>query len=288
MSNSDTPFQAQGALPPDLDALSHKLVEARLQAQALSQYPGELPATLADAYRVQSASIARWPDAVQGWKVGMVPAPFRERLDADRLCGPIFSQSVFMAASGAALSMPIYVGGFAAVEAEFVFRLAHSVAPGQVADNDNAAAEAVSGLHVGVEIASSPMAAVNRLGPVCVVTDFGNNAGLIVGPSIANWRAARADDLKVSVAVDGQTVGSASAAAIEGGLLRALRFLLNVAGQRGITLPEGTYVSCGAVTGIHEVTTTSASVVDFGEHGVFDVAFEALAPRPPAQTLAQR
>ncbi len=46
----------------------------------------------------------------------------------------------------------------------------------------------VSGLHVGIEAAGSPLAAINELGPTVVVSDFGNNAGLLLGPAIPDWR----------------------------------------------------------------------------------------------------
>ncbi|MEL7298507.1 MAG: 2-keto-4-pentenoate hydratase [Pseudomonadota bacterium] len=278
MSIVDQNAAPAATLSQALDAVSQRLVTARLDATPLDAFPGDVPITLDDAYAVQSASIARWPDAVAGWKVGMVPAEFRDQLGEDRLCGPIYQRSVFDIGAGDARSMEIYEGGFAAVEAEFVFRLSETVEPIATARTDQELLALVSGLHVGVEIASSPMADVNRLGPCCVVSDFGNNAGLLVGPEVPGWHSVAPEALSVSVSVDGEVVGSASAAAIEGGLLQALRFLIDRSARRGLTLPAGTCVSCGAVTGIHDVTTASSSIVDFGEYGVFDVGFEARQP----------
>lgn len=210
----------------------------------------------------------------------MVPAALRQKLGAERLSGPIFKTSVFDIAPGSFMSMPIYSGGFAAVEAEFVLRLAATVPPVAKDYSEEELIELVAALHVGAEIASSPLADVNRLGPCCVVSDFGNNAGLLVGPGVADWNDLSPDSLTARVIVDGQVVGTATASAIEGGLLRALDFLLKLSAARGLTLPEGTYVSCGAVTGIHDVTTTSRSTVDFGPFGAFDVGFESMTPRP--------
>ena len=45
----------------------------------------------------------------------------------------------------------------------------------------------VAGAYCGAEIGSSPMAVVNERGPTSIVSDFGNNAGVIVGPEIADW-----------------------------------------------------------------------------------------------------
>ena len=173
----------------ELDEISKRLVAARSNAEALHEFPGELPATLADAYAVQSASIARWPDEIMGWKVGMVPGEFRSSLQAERLAGPIFKSSIFEAEAGSSNRMHIYSGGFAAVEAEFVLKLATTIQPVEREYSDEELVDLVADLHVAAEIASSPMAFVNKLGPCCVVSDFGNNAGLLVGPSVPEWRS---------------------------------------------------------------------------------------------------
>ena len=275
LKNSTTHAQP---LPRDLDEVSQRLVRARAGGEALPGFPGNLPDRLDEAYAVQSASIARWPQAIAGWKVGMVPSTFRAALGDDRLCGPIFRPSVHDIEPGGSISMPIYRGGFAAVEAEFAFRLGVAIEPVVRDYSDSDLVDRIAALHVSAEIASSPMADINRLGPCCVVCDFGNNAGLVVGPNIPDWHALPANTLLATVTVDGTVVGQASADSIEGGLLQALRFLITLSARRGLTLPEGTYVSCGAVTGIHDVTTDSQARVDFGPYGAFDVAFEPVRP----------
>ena len=107
--------------------ISERLVAARAGAEALPDFPGLLPETLKDAYVIQSASLQRWPDKIAGWKVGMVPEAYREALAAQRLAGPIFSSSIFRIEPNSTKTMPIYRGGFAAVEAEFVLRLATTI-----------------------------------------------------------------------------------------------------------------------------------------------------------------
>lgn len=261
-----------------LDAISERLVAARAGAEALGEFPGSLPDTLEDAYAVQSASITRWPDKIAGWKVGMVPASFRPQLAAERLSGPIFKSSVFGIEPGSTATMPIFSGGFAAVEAEFVLRVGASVPPVARDYSDDELAELVSAVHVGAEIASSPMAAINKLGPCCVVSDFGNNAGLLVGPRVPNWNTLPPSELTAAVSLDGEVVGTANASAIEGGLLQVLRYLIDICARRGLTIAEGTLVSSGALTGIHEVTVGTKAFVDFGAFGSFNVEFESMRP----------
>ncbi len=269
-----------GELPPELDVISQRLVTARARSEALSDFPGALPETLDLAYAVQTASIARWPDEIAGWKVGLIPEPYRVPLSAQRLAGPIFRSSIFTIKRRSTTTMPIFEGGFAAVEAEFVLKVAEDIQPTLREFSDEELEQLVSDVHVGVEIASSPMAAVNDLGPCCVVSDFGNNAGLLVGPAIPDWSALPPEALTACVSVDGAVVGRANATSIEGGLLQVLRYLIALCGRRGIVLNKGALISTGALTGIHDVTVNSKAEVDFGPFGCFDVQFQAMPPTP--------
>ena len=240
-------------------------------------FPGAVPDTMAQAYAIQAASIARWPDSVAGWKVGMLSPQDQGRYSAERLAGPIFQSQVHEVSTGSRIAMPIYVGGFAAVEAEFVFKLAQTIKPSDRQLSDAVLAGLVAGLHIGAEIASSPMAEINNFGPTVVAADFGNNAGLLLGPEIPNWQSVKPAELPARVFVDGDVVGEASAAAIPGGPIAALRFAVTLAANRGLELPAGTLVSTGASTGIHDVETTSESRVEFGGYGWFEVTFEPMS-----------
>ncbi len=262
-------------LSRELDAISRRLVAARMAAEALPDFPGALPDSLDDAYAIQTASITRWGDTVAGWKIGMIPADHRLLVGDERLAGPIFKSSIVRIESGATRTMPIYEGGFAAVEAEFVLELGCAIHPSGTEYSDADLIDLVSSLYVGVEIASSPMAAINLLGPTCVVSDFGNNAGLLLGPAVADWKSRDLDSMTAKVMIDGAVVGDATANAIPGGPLAALRFLLGFAAARSIELPEGTLISTGAATGIHDVSVSSAARVDFSSFGWFNVMFES-------------
>ncbi|MBT8100943.1 MAG: 2-keto-4-pentenoate hydratase, partial [Gammaproteobacteria bacterium] len=184
---------------------------------------------------------------------------------------------VHIVSVGSKTAMPIFAGGFAAIEAEFVFRLGQSVEPSEREWSDEELAGLVAGLHIGAEIASSPMAEINNLGPTVVASDFGNNAGLLLGPEIPNWQSLRPADLPSKVLIDGDVVGDASAAAVPGGPIAALRFTVTLSADRGLALPAGTLISTGASTGIHDVEAGSQSRVEFGDYGWFDVTFEPMS-----------
>ena len=174
--------------------------------------------------------------------------------------------------------MPVYAGGFAAVEAEFVLQLGVSVMPTEKDYSEEELINLVSGWYCGAEIASSPMAVVNERGATSIISDFGNNAGVLVGPQIADWQTRPLDAMPAKVIVDHEIVGETTAAAVPGGPLQALRFLIELCATRGIELPAGTLVSSGAVTGVHDVKMDSIARVEFGPFGSFEVTFEPIQP----------
>ena len=256
-------------------------VGARLTGRALADFPGTIPATLAAGYAVQDAAIARWPDRIGGWKVGYIAPAQRDVSGDDRLVGPIFSRAIWPSMPGQPARFPVFVGGFAAVEAEYIFRLGAEVAGAEPGDA-NAALARVAAMYVGVETAGSPLASINQLGPTVVVSDFGNNAGLIVGTEILDWKTAMASDLACSTFIDGVEVGRGGAASVPGGLAAALAFALQCCARRGIALPEGTLITTGAATGIHDIRAGQSARVAFEGIGHIDCQAVAASAMPRA------
>lgn len=263
----------------NLEKISDAFVSARLDGRALPVFPGELPATMEEGYQLQDRSISIWPDTVAGWKIGLVPPDFRAQIGAERLVGPIFSKLIVRDEPGRRHKMPVFAGGFAAIEAEFVFELRRDF-PASVEIDTRLVHDLVGDLHIGVEIASSPFRGINDLGPLCVISDFGNNHGLVVGPKIENWSSLDWSDIPAAVTIDGQVAGEANAAAIPGGPTGAVRFILQLMRDRGVSMPAGTLISTGAVTGVHAAPIGARSQVDFGRFGTIEVEltrYEGLA-----------
>ncbi len=233
--------------------IAGRFVRARLDRAALADFPGEIPETLDAAYAVQDAAIAQWPDALRGWKVGRILEPWLSRFGADRLVGPIFARAIQEALPGQEVHFPAFVGGFAAVEAEFIVRLAADAPPGKTSWTAQEASALAGEMFAGIEPAGSPLASINDLGPAAIVSDFGNNAGLILGPPIPTWRDLSLDRLTTETFVDGQSVGRGTAASVPGGPLAALAFALGCCAKRGLPLKAGQLVSTGATTGVHQV-----------------------------------
>src|SRR5690606_13687309 len=178
--------------------------------------------------------------------------------------------------------VPVFVGGFGAIEAEYVLRL-EADAPPDVLDWTPAAAGAVPAtLHVGLEIASSPLATINQLGPRVVVSDFGNNDGLVMGAEIPVWRSIAETGLTASSWIDGECVGRGGATTLPGGLLAAYAFALSRSARRGRPLKVGDLIATGNATGIHDVRIGQQVRVDFGGYGRISGRVVAAAPRDDA------
>lgn len=241
-------------------------VAARREARALATYPGPLPAGMAQAYAIQDRAIALDGRPIAGWKVGRIPPPLVEAMGYDRLAGPIFADSVVFVTPGEDTPMPVFDGGFAAVEAEFMLHVAPGFA-GPVPRDDAETLAILDDLRIGIEIASSPYPRINIDGPAVTASDFGNNYGLILGSTLDNWRELDLCAMTLRVDIDGQEVGHATAATMLDGPLGAVRFLLANLMSRGIDVSHGLWISTGAVTGVHEIAIGQRALADFGTHG---------------------
>lgn len=243
-----------------------EFVKARRAATALPGYPGPIPTRLADSYACQDAAIDLWGDRIVGWKVGLISPEIASDPGVGRLAGPIFAKQVQRAGTGVA-DFPVFVGGFAAVEAEFVLRLGVHAPAGKTDWTQDAARELVEAMHFGIETAGSPLATINDLGPTVVASDFGNNAGLILGGEIEGWRERSLASLVAETQIDGAVVGRGDGASVPGGPFEALRFLLELQARRGRPLKAGDLISTGAATGIHVIVERQTAQARFGRDG---------------------
>jgi 2-keto-4-pentenoate hydratase len=249
-------------LADDPATIAGRFLAARRAAAGLEHYPGEFPASLEAAYRIQDEAIAAWDRPVIGWKVGRINPPLSEQFGADRLAGPIFSQT--RAAAGETPEMPVFAEGFAAGEAEFLLRIGAAPPAGKSRFTLDEAAALIDTVFVGIEIASSPLASINQLGPVAVISDFGNNNGLVVGAEIADWRASGFEDWPVTLGIDGVEAGRGTASTFPDGAIGSVRFLFELMADRGIALQQGQWISTGAVGGVHSARAGQIVEARFG------------------------
>ena len=257
--------------------ISDTLTDARWARRVLDQFPGDLPADLDEAYAVQDRSIHRWDDQVVAWKVGGIPPHLRPVLGQDWVTGPIYAKRQKFAGD-AVVTMPVFEGGFAAVEAEIILEF------GDLASLETSSPSAaeiipyIARCYIGVEIASSPMPEINNIGPLAVISDFGNNHGMIIGQEIKDWSPDLLSSIDVKTYVEGELVGAANPPPPPAGPMGAAAFLVSNLKRRGRPIPTGLRVSSGALTGIHDVLVGQHSTVVFDGIGKIEIDITALTP----------
>lgn len=251
-------------LVQDRSRIAGRFLAARRAATGLDDYPGNFPATLDEAYAIQDAAIADWGRPVLGWKVGRVPPHLVDRFGTDRLTGPIFVQTPARG-NGAPVEMPVFAAGFVAGEAEFLLRIGATPDPDKSDYSLDEAAALIDAVHVGIEVASSPLGRINELGPVAVISDFGNNNGVVIGPEIPDWRSSGFEQWEVVTTIDGAEAGRGRATGFPDGAIGAARFLLALMARRGIVLSPGQWISSGAVTGVHPARPRQQVEARFGD-----------------------
>lgn len=250
-----------------ISELAHALSSARKDVRILDSFPGPIPTSLKEAYVVQDGSIDASDQAIVGWKVGMIPPELREELGAERVIGPIFNNVHVplneQQSSGEKFELPVFAGGFIAIEAELVIEINQDIAPGSINTADGVE-HLVKDVYAGIEIASSPVVDLNSYGPTAIIADIGNQYGVVVGSAISDWKNSIAN-MQTSVTINDQLINTAPTDGILNGPMAALAFMIDCCAERGITLPAGSLCCSGAITGVHEVLVGAKSTVKFGD-----------------------
>ncbi len=273
---------AASSVTGDISAdIARAFTTARRDARALPGFPGDIPADLVGSYTVQDEALVQWGETPVAWKVGRIAPDLQGRLGEARIAGPVFARNLWVSRPGEILDVPVFVGGFAAVEGEFIYRLGADAPTGKTHWTAAEAVELADALFVGVETAGSPLATINTLGPLVVASDFGNNWGLILGQPVDGWRLRAFDSLTCQTFIDDTRVGSGSAADLPDGPAEALAWLLGHCASRGRPLKAGDLVSTGAVTGVHDIVPGQTARIDFGTFG------EILCRAKPARPIGE-
>lgn len=255
--------------------ISDTLVQARLDRRVLSSFPGDLPSDLEEAYEVQDRSIGLWQDDVVAWKVGGIPPHLREVLGQSWVTGPVYRKRQAFAGNDP-VQMAVYEGGFAAVEAEIILELGDVESLEAAEPTAEEIIPYIASCSIGVEIASSPMPDINIIGSLAVISDFGNNHGMIVGAKIPDWSPEKISSINVETYVEGALVGAAFPPAPPAGPMGAAAFLVGNLRSRGLPIPKGLRISSGALTGIHDVVVGQSSKIVFEGVGEIDIEIVAL------------
>lgn len=263
-----------------LESVATSFVQARVAATGLDDYPGTPPDDLGTAYQIQDRAIELWSGSIGGWKVGRIPPAIEDAFGSDRLAGPIFADTILHVADGDIPAMPVFANGGAAVEAEFVAVMREDAPADKLEWSRDEAQAMIKELHIGLEIASSPLVNINDRGPAVVVSDFGNNLGLIVGPPVPGWQDRDVESMTSATYIDDELAGEGGAFGLTGGFTRSVQFILEHTARRGMPLRAGDVVATGQTTGIHDVELGQKVRMPFGGGTDGELACMIVAAQP--------
>jgi len=247
----------------DIAFISDTITQARLSCSSLSKFPGELPQTLEIAYRIQDLSMSKWHDELIGWKVGGIPQHLQAQFKGEHLCGPIYASNLKYCTDDSVIVMPVFEDGYAAIEAEFIVELGETSHLPSSGISEQQAINAIEKVYIGAEIASSPIQKINDLGPTAPISDFGNNSGMVIGRQIEDWQQIDMSTINVTVDIDGTIYGPTKTQAGLKGPIGATKFLIEQLKQRDHTIKPGTFISSGAITGVHDSYVGTKSTIYF-------------------------
>jgi 2-keto-4-pentenoate hydratase len=264
----------------EIERVGAAFAGARQNATGFSDYPGTLPTTLVDAYRIQDRIIAQMARPIAGWKVGRITGAQVTQLGADRLAGPIFDDHIFNANANAALGVeiPVYAQGYTAAEAEFMLRIGTTPDSTKTTYTLEEAAALIDQVCVGIEMASSPFTGINDNGAAATAADLGNSKALVIGQAISAAEGMDYINWPVSLYIEGVQQGAAAASGLPDGPIGAVRFLLELLATRGIPLMAGQWVSTGAITGVHQTQVGQSVQARFGNKYVVNCKAKAAIP----------
>ena len=246
---------------------ARELVGARHLGHQLTAFPGSVPTQLDEAYAVQDGVLALDPGSVVGWKLGTISSSFRQQFAATRFIGPIMSGTVARANGDQPVSLPCREGWLTGIEAEFTFEIGEDLPARQKQYEPADVASFTDKVYASVEVIGSPIAGIIGLGPGAIVSDYGVNAGLVLGAPIPDWASRPPEALSVRVTVDTGPAIDGNAACISDGLSGAVAFVINEITRRGRHIRRGDLICTGATTGLHQVANSSDITIEFDGSG---------------------
>jgi len=254
------------------DRAAAALAEARWSGTTIAAFaPDCRPASVEDGYQVQAAFRTQWKDQLAGWKIGATANPIMERFGvSEPFCGPFYKADVYDSpARPLALRFNHLV-----IETEFAYRLGTDLPARPAGYSRGEIMEAVDALIPAFELIDCRLAALPLDNAPAAIADCGLNGGMVLGPTIADWRGIDVPKHSVRLLVDGAVKGEGTGALALGDPRNVLDWVVNKLSKGGVGLQRGQIFSTGTCTGVVALEQGQTAVGDFGTLGKVEVRFE--------------
>lgn len=223
------------------------LADARTQGRKLDTYPGDAPASEADAFAVQcdAALLTGWTQT--GWKIGCTSKMAQDMLRADGpFPGPIYAECTFPDDG----EVPVSTSAIRLVEPEIAFTMAHDLPAGITEHSVENVIGAVASVHLSLELVNRRLPGGLEDGNMWNIADGGCNDAFVLGPANDVLPAGGYAALKLVVSKNDQPETTGIGVNALGGPDIALTWLANYLNGHGLMLKAGDVISTGVITGL--------------------------------------
>lgn len=236
-----------------------RLFRERTQVDIL---PAELiPADLDEAYVVrqefEDIETAR-RGAVAGFKIGLTTPVMQKLCGVDEPCyGAIFASEVHHRRAELATTNYCRLG----IETEIAVRLGEDLPDGSDPARVVASVESVM---AAIELLEDLRHDYKRLSAAAMVAGNVWNAGIVLGPPVADWRRLDLAEATARLTINGREIGHGRGSDVMGNPLHALAWLADKRAAQGTPLKRGQIVMTGSMVPIRFPSS--------GDHAVVEVA----------------
>jgi 2-keto-4-pentenoate hydratase len=254
-----------------VDRAARAILEARRTGVPLETLaPSDQPQSLEEAYAIQQAVTARWPDKIAGWKVGATSKEVQTLLGTtEPIYAPVFKSGVFR--SPATIPARDFQHRF--LESEFIFEFGKGLPTRQTPYSRDDIIDAVDALFPGFEIISPRFRSLTGHHVFTVVADSVANGGAVLGRICTDWRHVDLASQSVVLSIGGAERQRGTGALALGHPLNVLDWFVSVLSRNGGSIEAGQFVMTGTVTGVHAPDLGQTAKTDFGPLGMIEAVF---------------
>ena len=224
---------------------------ARLSGEKLASYPGPTPASMAEAFAIQTAvrTSIGWTHA--GWKIGCTSEKAQKALNTDGpFPGPVYKERLFPTGS----HIETLASNSRTTEPEIAFTLARDLPARDTSWSVAEALEAVATVHPSIEIVNPRLPKGFSDVVEWYVADGGLSHALVLGPGVKPLKHADYAKITNRVSINGQKKYEGLGANALGGPELALTWLANDVIAKGLFLRAGDVVTTGVITAVFETS----------------------------------
>jgi 2-keto-4-pentenoate hydratase len=258
--------------PAAIHSAADVLWRAWTGATRIPQLPLDIrPTNRADGYAIQPAVVARFDQAIVGWKIAATSLAGQAHIGVDGpLVGSLMENRVLE--SGARVSLDgnhMRVG-----EAEFAFRFARDLVPRETPYTTADVLDAVASLHPAIEVPDSRYDDFARVGAPQLIADNACACWLVVGDAATTWRDLDLSAHRVRGLLDGVLEVEGSGANVLGDPRVALAWMVNERCTYGGGVKAGELVTTGTCITPVAIEPGRQFRAAFGVLGSVEVTFD--------------